>query len=220
MMASKGNRTERRPAVRLYLTMPPVAEPSGPAASLAAALAEADVAAVLVRLNGTEERTLIEQVKLLAPTVQERGVALLLERGDDVVIRSGADGAHCTGLDQLRTTLAALKPDRIVGCGGLASRHEAMVAGEAGADYVMFGEPSLLGPRPRFETIVERVAWWADLFELPCVGYAATPDEVGPLGAAGADFVALGEWVFAAAPGPARAVAEAARELALSEVGA
>jgi thiamine-phosphate pyrophosphorylase len=219
-MASKGNRTERRPAVRLYLTAPPVAEPFGPAGALAAALREADVAAVLVRLQEAEEQTLIEQVKLLAPMVQGRGAALLLERGADIVIPSGADGAHCTGVDQLRNALAALKPDRIVGCGGLASRHDAMVAGEAGADYVMFGEPSQLRPRPRFESIVERIAWWADLFELPCVGYAATAEEVAPLAAAGADFVALGEWIFAPTPGPAKAVADAAREIAAAEVDA
>src|SRR5947209_7074197 len=94
VMASKGNRTESRPAARLYLTTPPFAEPSGSVAALAAALAEADVAAVLVRLHQAEERTFIRQVKLLAPTVQELGVALLLEGGgDQVVIQSGADGA-------------------------------------------------------------------------------------------------------------------------------
>ena len=48
-----------------------------------------------------------------------------------------------------------------------------MLAGEAGADYVMFGEPDRRGGRPPFDAIVERVEWWAELFELPCVGYAA-----------------------------------------------
>ena len=53
----------------------------------------------------------------------------------------------------------------------------------------MFGEPDD-GQRPSFEAIVERVDWWAEVFEIPCVGYAASSDEVGPLAAAGADFVA------------------------------
>ena len=90
---------------------------------------------------------------------------------------------------------AALKPDRIVGAGGLQSRHDAMTAGEAGADYVLFGEPDRDGHRPRLEAIVERVHWWAEVFEPPCVGYAATLDEVGALAAAGADFVLLDDAV-------------------------
>ena len=49
-----------------------------------------------------------------------------------------------------------------------------MVAAEAGADYVMFGEPDAAGERPGFAAIEERVAWWAEVFEAPCVGYAAS----------------------------------------------
>src|SRR5207245_996851 len=145
----------------------------------------------------------------------------LLESSDDVVIRSGADGAHRTGVDSLRTALATLKPARIVGCGGLASRHDAMVAGEAGADYVMFGEPSQpSGARAPFAAVLEQIGWWAELFEVPCVGYAGNLDEIAPIAAAGADFVALGEWVFAPTPGPEKAMAEAAREIALAEAEA
>ena len=80
-----------------------------------------------------------------------------------------------------------------------------MLAAEAGADYVMFGEPDASGRRPSFDAIVERVAWWAEVFEIPCVGFAGTLDEVEPLAAAGADFVALGDCVFAMdADGPRR----------------
>jgi thiamine-phosphate pyrophosphorylase len=89
-----------------------------------------------------------------------------------------------------------LKPDRIAGCGALRTRHDAMLAGEAGADYVMFGEPSQTGSRPAFDAVAERVAWWAELFEVPCVGFANSLEEVGRLAVAGADFVALGDWVF------------------------
>ena len=56
-----------------------------------------------------------------------------------------------------------------------------MVAGEAGADYVLFGEPDSEGDRPATEAILERVAWWAELFEPPCVAYAATLEEVAHL---------------------------------------
>jgi thiamine-phosphate pyrophosphorylase len=219
IMASRGNRTEpRRPAARLYLATPPVADPAGPAAALAAALGAADVAAVLLRLAAADDGTLVERVKSLAPLVQARGVALILESRGDIVLRSGADGAHRTGIDELRTALAALKPERIVGCGGLATRHDAMLAAEAGADYVMFGEPAAERPRPSFGALIERIAWWAELFEVPCVAFAASAEEVAPLAAAGADFVAVGDWVFADAPGPADAIAEAARRIALTEL--
>jgi thiamine-phosphate pyrophosphorylase len=85
-----------------------------------------------------------------------------------------------------------------------------MNAGEAGADYVMFGEPRLDGWTPPFEETLERAEWWAEIFQTPCVAYARTVDEVTPLAEAGADFVALGDAVWRA-PSPESAVAEATR---------
>ncbi len=190
---------------------------AGLADRLAESLAAADVAAVLLRLPATDERGQVNLAKALAPTVQERGAALLLDGHPDLAARAGADGAHVTGIDALEGALAALKPARIAGCGGLDTRHDAMLAAEAGADYVMFGEPDAAGRRPAFDAIAERVAWWAELFEIPCVGFAASLDEVEPLAAAGADFVAVGDWVFGDARGCAAAMADAARRLAVAE---
>ncbi len=68
-----------------------------------------------------------------------------------------------------------------------------MTAAEAGADYVMFGEPDESGKRPGIDSVTERVTWWAELFEIPCVAYAAQLKEVEQLIVAGADFVALGD---------------------------
>jgi thiamine-phosphate pyrophosphorylase len=82
-----------------------------------------------------------------------------------------------------------------------------MVAGERGADYVMFGEPDRAGRRPDFAAIEERVVWWSELFQPPCVGYAASLDEVAPLAQAGADFVALGDWIWTDARGAAATIA-------------
>jgi thiamine-phosphate pyrophosphorylase len=132
----------------------------------------------------------------------------------DVVARMGADGAHLTGIDAFKAAQAALQPERIAGCGGLTTRHDAMLAGEAGADYVLFGEPDPSGHRPSFEAVAERVAWWAEIFELPCVGFAATLAEVGALAQAGADFVAVGDCIFDDSRGPAAALADAAQRLA------
>jgi thiamine-phosphate pyrophosphorylase len=86
-----------------------------------------------------------------------------------------------------------------------------MLAGEADADYVMFGEPDpgSRGGRPSLETVTDRLAWWAELFQPPCIGYAAGKDEVRPLAEAGADFVALGDWIWMERGGADRAVAAA-----------
>jgi thiamine-phosphate pyrophosphorylase len=215
-MASRESSAEpRRPAARLYLLAPP--DPAGLKDRLAAALAAADVAAVLLPLPQPDERARIDHAKALAATVQDKGAALLLDGHADLAARAGADGAHLGGVEALTTALTTLKPARIAGCGRLATRHEAMLAAEAGADYVMFGEPDTSGRRPSFDAVVERVAWWAEVFEIPCVGFAASLDEVKPLVAAGADFVAIGDCIFADARGDAAAVAEAARRLAVTE---
>lgn len=182
------------PRPRLYLVPPPADEPAELARTLGQMLDAADVAAVLLRLPQGEERTVLGYAQTIAPVVQAKGAALLLDGRAELVARADADGAHLTGIAAFTAAVTLLKPQRIAGAGGLATRHDAMLAGEGGADYVMFGDP--IGRRPRFDLILERVAWWAALFEVPCVGYAATLDEVSPLTAAGADFVALGEFVF------------------------
>jgi thiamine-phosphate pyrophosphorylase len=217
-MASPGNpAAARRPTPRLYLVTPQHAE--GLALLLAESLSAAEVAAVLLRLPSANERTRIDFARAIAPAVQDQGAALLLDGDPALAEPTGADGAHLTGLAALRAGLAALKPARIAGCGGLASRHEAMLAGESGADYVMFGEPDAAGWRPAFSAVAERVAWWADLFEVPCVGFAAALNEVEPLAAAGADFIAVGDCVFEDRRGCAIAMAEAARRLTGAEAG-
>jgi thiamine-phosphate pyrophosphorylase len=142
---------------------------------------------------------------------------LLLAGHPDIVARVGADGAHLTGIDAFNDARTALQPQRIAGCGGLTTRHDAMLAAEAGADYVLFGEPDATGRRPSFEAVAERVSWWAEIFEPPCVAFAAALAEVAGLAAAGADFVAVGDWIFDDARGPAAAIADAAQRLALPE---
>jgi thiamine-phosphate pyrophosphorylase len=209
---------ERRPAPRLYLVTPLLGETNAFARELHQAVRAADVAAVLLRLKGAGERELVNRVKTLASVVQETGAALVLDGQPDIAARAGADGAHLTGLEALTAAVEGLKPARIAGCGGLHTRDDAMVAGEK-ADYVMFGEPEADGRRPSFAAILERIEWWAAVFEIPCVGFAATLDEVGPLAAAGADFVALGENIWDDPRGPSAAVADAAARLGSTRPG-
>jgi thiamine-phosphate pyrophosphorylase len=193
---------------RLYLATPVVDDPSPLTATLPGLLAGVDVAAVLVRLKPTDQRTMISRAKALAPAVQDFGAALLLDGHVELVARAGADGAHLTGFEAIEDALPTLKPDRILGVGGLATRHDSMAAGEAGADYVLFGEPDTKGERPSMEAIAERLRWWAELFEPPCVGFAASPEEAYEFAAAGADFVLVGDFIWADPRGAAAALIE------------
>jgi thiamine-phosphate pyrophosphorylase len=198
-----------RPVPRLYLATPELDDASALAASLPGLLAEADVAAVLVRLKPADPRTMITRVKALAPAIQGKGAALLLDGHVELVARAGADGAHLTGIEALGEALPALKPDRIAGVGGLTTRHDSMTAAEAGADYVLFGEPDARGQRPSAEAIAERLQWWAELFEPPCVGFAASREEAHRFAAAGADFVLVGDLIWNDARGAAAALMDA-----------
>ena len=187
-MASRRQRAQiRRPPARLYLITPPIEDARRFAADLESALEAADVTAVLLRFAGGKGQDLREAVTTLAPVVQTRGIALLLDGEPELAPRLDADGAHLTGTEALKRAIGSLKPERIAGAGGLKTRHDgvASVFGTSG--------PSS-GP---FPAIIERVAWWAELFEPACVGYAGSFEEVGQLVAAGADFVALGDPAWA-----------------------
>jgi len=203
-----------RPAPRLYLATPEVDDPSQLASQLPKLLAAADIAAVLLRLKQTDQKTMIARVKALVPAVQNAGAALLLDGHVELVARAGADGAHLNGLAALEDALPSLKPDRIAGVGGLATRHDSMAAGEQGADYVLFGEPDAKGQRPSMEAIAERLQWWDELFEPPCIGFAASREEAVEFAAAGADFVLVGDFIWADPRGARAALIEAGQAIA------
>jgi thiamine-phosphate pyrophosphorylase len=202
-----------RAVPRLYLATPVVDDPGPLMAGLPGLLAGADVAAVLLRLKPTDQRTMITRIKTLAPPVQDSGAALLLDGHVELVARAGADGAHLTGIEAMEDGLPSLKPDRIAGVGGLTTRHDSMEAGEAGADYVLFGEPDAKGQRPSVEAIAERLQWWAELFEPPCVGFAASREEAHEFAAAGADFVLVGDFIWNDRRGAAAALMEVEQTL-------
>ena len=203
--AEMGPHASRMGTARLYLVTPPLGDAGVIADALADALNAADIAAVLVRLEDGDETALLERVKTLRILIQSNGAALLLDGHAGLVARAECDGVHLTGTDALRAAAPGLKPKYIAGCGGLGTRHDAMLAGESGADYVMFGEPN--GRRPSFDAVIERVAWWTEIFQVPCVGYAANVDEVEALARAGAEFVAVDEAVWRS-PASLRAAAE------------
>ncbi|ALK08051.1 thiamine phosphate synthase [Blastochloris viridis] len=195
---------------RLFLITAPVADPNAVIEPLAAALGAADIASVLLRLAEADERTLINRIRAIAPTAQAAGAALLIDGRPDLIARSGADGVHVAS-SKVKDARALVPADRIVGACGGDTRHDAMVAGEAGADYVMFGTPD--GSGPLLDVILERTAWWSQIFEPPCVAVAGDLQEIGVLAAAGADFVALGDALWNGPDGAAAAIRLAASML-------
>jgi thiamine-phosphate pyrophosphorylase len=201
------------PSARLYLITPTLEDASF-APRLAEACAGGGVAAVLLRLAPADERTLVNLAKALCPAVQAGGAAALVTTQGNadlatVAARGGADGVHVTGDPALVRELRERLKDRAVGAGGIRTRDDAMTCGEAGADYLMFGEPRPDGSLPPLDGVAERAAWWAEIFETPCVAYAPALDAVEGLAATGAEFVALGDAVWAHPDGPAQAVAAA-----------
>jgi thiamine-phosphate pyrophosphorylase len=200
------------PNARLYLMTPLTDDAEGFAPRLAEACAAGDVAAVLIRLAGADERTLVNRVKALAPAAQERGAAALVSVDGEadlgaIAVRGGADGVHVTNdLNQVRMLRERFKADRAIGVGGLRSKDDAMAIGEAGVDYLLFGEPRRDGGVPPLDAVIERAAWWAEIFETPCVAFAPSLEAVAQLAATGAEFVALGDAVWTHPQGSTAAV--------------
>lgn len=202
---------------RLVLVTPVIEDAVTFAPLLETACRAGDVAAVILRLATEDEVMALSAIRIISTHLQGTGAVLMLANMPSLAEAAGADGAHFTDLGELQTTRTKLAAGKLSGVGALASRHDAMVAAESGVDYVMFGEPDADGRRPGFSALVERVSWWSEIFQLPCVAYAGTIDEVAALAEARADFVALGDAVWNARGGAAEAVERATGLLRIPE---
>jgi thiamine-phosphate pyrophosphorylase len=194
-------------SARLYLATPALSESRDFAPLLASALSAGDVASLLIRFSVDDPRSREAIVRSLAPIAQARGVAVMVDGDVSVALRAGADGAHVHGADDdLFAAVKKLSPRYIVGAGDLATRDEAMRAGEAGVDYVLLAphEPALL---------LDRVGWWSELFNTPSVARADTLADIVPLARAGADFIMIDHAIWDDPRGPDVAVVEALRAL-------
>jgi thiamine-phosphate pyrophosphorylase len=200
-------------APRLVLFAPPL-DAERAAALIGEACDRVDVASIILRSGGRSDAEVVAGARRMLPVAIEKSAAFLIEDRGDLAEDIKPDGVHFSNFPAQAAQLSPLKPRFIAGAAGLASRHDAMSAGEASADYVMFGEPTN-GKRPPFETILERVAWWAEIFNVPCVAYAPDLAAVPLITRTGAEFIALGPWLFEA-DDPAEAAAEA-RRLAKTE---
>ena len=212
-MAKKPVEEELEPQ-RLYLLTPQLSEAESFLPQLEAALDAGDVACVLLRCASADEGTVKKIAKALLPVLQKRDAALLVESDPALATRTGADGVHLrvtseTDEEKLEDAIERLKPDRIVGTGGIKTKHDSMTIGEMDVDYIMFGDPAPDGWVPPLEQVTERVSWWTEIFTIPCVGYAPRLEDVATIAQTGADFIAVGDAIWSDTRGPAAAMRDA-----------
>lgn len=198
------------PLCRLYLITPPrLDDLAGFGRTLAHALDAGDVAALQIRLKGAPDEVVAAAVDALTPIASARGVAVILNDRPDLAARLGCDGVHVGQSDaSYAEARRAVGKDRMVGVTCHDSRHLAMEAAEAGADYVAFGAffPTATKDAPtRAEPEVLTI--WQETMEVPCVAIGGvTADNARGLAAAGADFLAVSAGVWSHGEGPATAV--------------
>jgi thiamine-phosphate pyrophosphorylase len=203
------------PRCRLYLISPPeVPDIAAFAHALDQALDGGDVACLQIRLKTREgisapDSHVLALGRHIIPRAQDRGVAVLINDRPDLAVELGADGVHVGQSDMsFDQTRKLVGPDAIIGVTCHASRHLALEAGEAGADYVAFGAFYPTDTKdPLAKAEPELLAWWQQMIELPCVAIGGiTTENARPLVEAGADFLAVSAGVWKDSRGPAEAV--------------
>lgn len=194
---------------RLYLITPEHIELKPFAETMRRALEAGDVATVQLRLKNVSDDEILRAGDMLRPVVQRAGAAFLINDRPDLAARLGADGAHI-GQDDMSYSdaRALLGGDKIVGVTAHDSRHLAIEAAEAGADYIAFGAfyPTTT-KEPKSRADIELLSWWANMMVVPVVAIGGITVENAPaLVEAGADFLAVSAGVWNYPEGPAAAV--------------
>ena len=198
------------PLCRLYLITPPrLDDLAGFGHVLAQALDGGDVAALQIRLKGVGDDIIAAAADVISPIAQSRAVALIMNDRPDLAARLGCDGVHIGQSDASYAEARRLVgPDRMVGVTCHDSRHLAMEAAEAGADYVAFGAfyPTMTKAAPT-RADPEILSIWQETMAIPCVAIGGiTVDTAREMARAGADFVAVSAGVWDHAQGPGGAV--------------
>jgi thiamine-phosphate pyrophosphorylase len=202
--------TDTEAAPRLFLVTPPRVDADF-AARLKEALSLANIAAVLLAIDGAKE----DLLQPLVDVVQEAGSAALIADDTRLAGHVKADGVHISGgSEEIRFAIDSFKPNRIVGAGDIYSRHAALEIGELDVDYLFFGRPhgdTHDAPHPK---ALELAEWFSEMTEVPAVIMAGRSIEgVADAAATGAEFVALHDAVWSHTDGPAEAVRLAAAML-------
>lgn len=199
---------EARPPCQLYLISPPQIDAAF-ADRLRAAGKAGSVAAFQLRLKGIDDHAIARAAEPLQKICADLDIAFIVNDSIALAKRLGADGVHLgQGDGDLREARDVLGGDAQVGVTCHNSRHLAMEAGEAGADYVAFGAFFPTGTKTvEHFADLDILEWWTTLFGTPCVAIGGiTPANAPPLIAAGADFLAVSGSVWNAEGGEAAAV--------------
>ncbi len=209
-LTRSGSTEEERATTRLYLITPPAFDPDKFARELEEALAGGDVSCLQLRLKDVEDDVIRRATAVLQPIAQAHGVAFIMNDRPDLAAELDCDGVHVGEEDMpYAEARRLLGPDRIVGvtCGN--SRHRAVTAAEAGADYVAFGAffPSPTKAGTKFRADVEVLRDWSETTVVPCCAIGGiTQENCGPLVEAGADFLAVISSIWSYPGGPRAAV--------------
>jgi thiamine-phosphate pyrophosphorylase len=193
---------------RLYLISPPRLARNDFASVLKDALKGGDVASFQLRLKDAGDDEIRRTTDILRPIVQAAGAAFILNDRPDLAAELGCDGVHVGQQDAPYAEARRLLPKGIVGVTCHDSRHLAMEAGEAGADYVAFGAffPTAT-KEPKTRADLELLRWWAQMMVVPVVAIGGiTVGNAPALVEAGADFLAVAAGVWEHAQGPREAV--------------
>ena len=189
---------------RIYLITPPALEPVGFADRLAAALDAGDVGAVQLRLKDVDDDALRRAIDVLRPVTQARGVAFIMNDRPDLAVSHGCDGAHVGQTDTAAAVARKILGELTMGVTCHDSRHLALEAGEAGADYIAFGAFFPTTTKDATPANIETLRWWAEMMEIPVVAIGGiTAANCAPLVQAGADFLAVVGTVWNHPDGPA-----------------
>jgi len=194
---------------RLYLVTPPKLEAKAFAETVKRALDAGDVASFQLRLKDAGDDEIRRATEVLMPIVQRAGAAFILNDRPDLARALGCDGVH-VGQDDMpyAEARAIVGKDAIVGVTCHDSRHLAMEAAEAGADYVAFGAFFPTATKDaKTRADIEILRWWSEIMVVPCVAIGGiTVENARPLVEAGADFLAVSSGVWDHKDGPAAAV--------------
>jgi len=177
---------------------------------LKGALQGGDVASFQLRLKHVSDDEIRRAVDTLRPIVQANGTAFILNDRPDLAAELGCDGVHIGQEDAGYAQARAALPNGIIGVTCHDSRHLAMEAGEAGADYVAFGAffPTQT-KEPKTQADIELLRWWSETMVVPCVAIGGITVANAPaLIEAGADFLAVSAGVWDHEGGPESAVRE------------
>jgi len=193
---------------RLYLISPPRIAPNDFAGVLREALKGGDVASFQLRLKETSDDEIRRATDILRPIVQGTGAAFILNDRPDLAAELGCDGVHIGQDDASYAQARAAMPKGIVGVTCHDSRHLAMEAGEAGADYVAFGAFFATSTKePKTSADIELLRWWSQMMVVPVVAIGGiTVTNAPALVEAGADFLAVAAGVWEHRDGPQAAV--------------